>query len=265
MASPENYILGKGKFFYQPYSETARPIEANYVEMGNCPQINISIAEETLDHYSSRGGINKKDKQVTTQIGYTLTPTTDEITPKNLAIFYGGEEMPNGDVRGLTKTEMEYACKYVSDNPVGPQTVWYFNRVKFKGAGDMALIGTDWMQLPLTGEGLSDDILYPQSPFFTIKHVLKTKKITAWAEGMQYAVGDFVTNTGTTYRCKTAHIAAAPFVAANWEAVDPWQANAPVLANDYVLQDDKVYQAPEDFTTGDTFADDDGYWVLAAE
>lgn len=264
-ASPQNYTLGKGILYIAKYSEAAKVAEADYTDIGNCSQLNVSSTQEKLEHFSSRGGINKKDKEVTTQTGYTVTPTTDEITKENLALFLAGELMPNGEVRALTNTGQEYTLKYVSDNPAGPQYVWEFHRVKITGSGDAALIGTDWMTLPLTCEGLADDLWHPLSPFFTMRPGTKVAKITPWAANKAYDVDDFVTQATATYRCKTAHTSAATFAATSWTAVDPWQANAAVLAGDYVVNDGKVYRAPEAFTAGAAFAADDGYWILAAE
>lgn len=264
-ASPQNYTLGKGILYIAKYNETAGVTDADYTDIGNCSQLNVNSTQEKLEHYSSRGGINKKDKEVTTQTGYTVTPTTDEITRENLALFLAGRLMPNGEVRALINTEQEYALKYISDNPAGPNYDWYFHRVKITGSGDATLIGADWMTLPLTCEGLADDLWHPASPFFTMRPASAVAKITAWAANKAYAVGDFVTQTTATYRCKAAHTAAATFAATSWTAVDPWQANATVLAGDYVVNGGKVYKAPEAFTAGAAFEADDGYWILTAE
>lgn len=264
-ASPQNYTLGKGILYVAKYSDTALVTDADYTDIGNCSQLNVSTTLEKLEHFSSRGGINKKDKEVTTQTGYTLTPTPDEITKENLALFMGGEVLPNGEVRGLTNTEQEYALKFISDNPAGPNYVWYFHRVKITGSGDAGLIGTEWMTLPLSCEGLADDLFHIESPYFTLRPVAAIAKISAWVAGTVYAVGDFVTNASTTYRCVTAHTAEATLAATNWSAVDPWQANTTVLADDYVVYNGKVYRAPEAFTAGATFEADAGYWILAAE
>lgn len=262
--STTNYTLGKGMLYLARYSEDAAVTEADFKAMGNCPTLTVAVNQEKLEHYSSMGGVNKKDAETTTTLGYTLSPTTDEITNDNLAIFFQGQMLPNGKIKGLADTNQEFALRFVTDNPMGPNRVWDFHRVKLAGNGDAALIGSEWMQLGLTGEGLADDKWHADSTFFDITPAADPKPISPWAAGASYAAGDFVTNTTSTYVCNTAHVADATFEASNWSVIDPWQATAPVLANDYVLQESKVYQAPVAFTTKATFADDDGYWILVA-
>lgn len=56
--------------------------------------------------------------------------------------------------------------------------------------------------------------------FYKDRGQIQTSGVSAWVTGTVYAVGNLVTNAGTTYYCKTAHTAGATFVgdAANWYA-----------------------------------------------
>jgi hypothetical protein len=56
--------------------------------------------------------------------------------------------------------------------------------------------------------------------FYKDRGQIQTSGVSAWVTGTVYAVGALVTNTGTTYYCKTAHTAGATFAgdAANWYA-----------------------------------------------
>ncbi len=89
--NPENYMLGKGEVFF------AKQGGSGLLHVGNVPSLSLSISEETLDHYSSMGGINKKDLSITTQVNATLSMTLEEFTPENLAMaFKGGDPASAG-------------------------------------------------------------------------------------------------------------------------------------------------------------------------
>lgn len=91
MAEPQNYTLGRGKVYFSRFKPGTRiPLGFNYI--GNTPEFSLTIENETLDHYSSDGGIREKDDSVPLEVTRTGQLTTDSIKPRNVAIFFFGTD-----------------------------------------------------------------------------------------------------------------------------------------------------------------------------
>ncbi len=91
----KNYTLGRGRLFFDRFSaaQIAAGITASTMGegerfFGNVPSIAMTSAEETLDHFSSTGGIRTKDDSVTLQLDRTGSFTTDNIDIQNLALLF---------------------------------------------------------------------------------------------------------------------------------------------------------------------------------
>lgn len=84
MASADNYTLGKGVVSFN------KKVGSTYMgelDLGNCPEFTFNIAMETLEHYSARGGLRAKDKEVVSEVTPTVTFSLDEISEDNLALL----------------------------------------------------------------------------------------------------------------------------------------------------------------------------------
>lgn len=84
-----DYKLGKGKAYIDLLDANDASIEGERY-WGNSPEINLGIESESLEHFSSEGGVSEKDAEVLQQITRTLTPTIDNISLDNLALFIVG-------------------------------------------------------------------------------------------------------------------------------------------------------------------------------
>lgn len=91
----KNYTLGRGRLFFSRFTpaQVAAGISASTQGegerfFGNVPEISITSAEESLDHFSSTGGIRTKDDSVTLQLDRTGAFTTDNISTANLALMF---------------------------------------------------------------------------------------------------------------------------------------------------------------------------------
>ena len=73
-------------------------------------------------------------------------------------------------VYGLQATDQEFALRFTSDNPTGPNQVWDFWRCTLSPAGPIQLIGEEWMIMSFSGEGLADTTNHSDSPYFTIDY-----------------------------------------------------------------------------------------------
>lgn len=91
MATTNNYTLGRGELYFARYKDgTEIPEGERY--LGNTPEFNLTIEQETLDHFSSDFGIREKDESIALQVNRTGSLTTDNIDPENVALFFFGEK-----------------------------------------------------------------------------------------------------------------------------------------------------------------------------
>lgn len=141
MASPDNYTLGKGIVYF---NRKKNGVLLGELDLGNCPEFSFNISLEKLEHFSSRGGLRAKDKEVISQISPGVTFSLDELSPENVAILSLGEieevsqplatvtdEQPGGAYAG---TRLALANRNI--DTVG---------ITVKTSGDVALLeGTDW-------------------------------------------------------------------------------------------------------------------------
>ncbi len=177
MANPpstNNLIIGKGNLYIAVRSGGA--IQA-YEHMGNCASIEIENAVEKLPHYSSMAGLRQKDKNPVIQTDYMLNITAEEIAAENLRRFCLGGGSGN-DIYAMQNAQQEYAMRYISNNPIGPNQTWDFWRGTLTPNGAMALIGEEWMNMPIMFEGLADTALHASSPYYTIKSIENTSTTT---------------------------------------------------------------------------------------
>jgi len=110
----DNYTLGKGVVFFDQL------VSGNYQgerDLGNAPAFTFNIALEKLEHYSSRGGLKAKDKEIISQITPGLAFTLDEINKENLALLTLGDTTTVSQIAGNGSAEVVTAPA-VLDNRV---------------------------------------------------------------------------------------------------------------------------------------------------
>jgi hypothetical protein len=168
------YQLGKCVISFAEFSGGA---PGAYTDVGNCPAFSVEVTEEKLPHYSSRTGTKTKDKEVVIETGYTLTFDLDEVSIYNLKVYVKGTTSEN-KIYANQSLDREFAIRFVTDNPAGPNETWYFWRVTLSPNGPFSLIGDEWSTLSFTGEGLSDTVNHSASPYFDIYFVTTTSTTT---------------------------------------------------------------------------------------
>ena len=170
--STELLTLGKGIVSVAEWSGGA---PGTFRDVGNAPEFNVELVVETLDHFSSRSGARKKDKQAIIERGYKLAWNLDEMGKKNLEMYVMGT-ISGRTLHGLSDAGVarEYAVRFVSDNPEGPDARWEFWKCKIKPGGAVSLISDEWMGLPFAAEGLADDTLHASSPYFDVMYSTTT-------------------------------------------------------------------------------------------
>ena len=172
------YTLGRGIVSIGTWSGTTPPV--SYTDVGNSPSFEVEITEEKLEHKLSRTGTGTIDKEVILLTGYTANFVLDEISVANLAKFLKGtiSGALSHIVSANTALTNEYAIKFVSDNPAGPNETWEFWRVTLSPNGAFNLISDEWAQLPFTAKGLSAITNNASSTSFTVTFATTTTTTT---------------------------------------------------------------------------------------
>ena len=85
-----NYTLGRGRVLFATFASGQTPGPWRY--LGNTPEFNLTIEEETLDHFSSDDGIREKDDSVSLEVTRTGTFICDDIQADNIALFFFGSK-----------------------------------------------------------------------------------------------------------------------------------------------------------------------------
>ena len=78
------YTVSRGKLLFMIDGS------AGFRDLGNCTDLSITSKTDTLDHYSMRGGVAVKDKQVVLKQELTGKFKLDEMTPANINLFLMG-------------------------------------------------------------------------------------------------------------------------------------------------------------------------------
>lgn len=110
-----NYTLGRGEIHFGQYkTDTQTPRAERY--LGNSPELSFTAEQENLDHYSSDRGVRIKDESVILQLDYTGQFITDNISPKNLAMFFLGNSNTTSvaavTAQAFTFSNVEQGCTY---------------------------------------------------------------------------------------------------------------------------------------------------------
>jgi hypothetical protein len=160
--------LGKGILKFDRFD--AQGLPTGLRDLGNAPNFTIQPVLETLEHFSSREGIKKKDKTVIVSAGLTVKFTLDEFDRKNLALAMMATE--SGDVLTLlASTTLEGELEFTGTNEIGPKFLVRLWKVSLKPTAEIALIGDDWGKVEFEGEVLSDVTGHPSTPYGTITEI----------------------------------------------------------------------------------------------
>jgi hypothetical protein len=109
--STDNYQLGKGVVYFDKLNSSG--VYLGERDLGNAPNFTFNVALEKLEHFSSRGGINAKDKEIVSQITPGLSFTLDEISKENLNLLVMGETTEVSQTAGTVTTTPESVTAYL--------------------------------------------------------------------------------------------------------------------------------------------------------
>ena len=121
-----NYTLGRGQVHFARFKPGTQTPDG-FFYIGNTPEFSLTIESETLDHYSSDEGIREKDDSVPLEVNRTGSLTTDNINPKNVALFFFGSDSivtqatvaSDDELFEAIKAEHSYKLGVTTSNPAG--------------------------------------------------------------------------------------------------------------------------------------------------
>ena len=126
----KNYTVSKGELhfsLFKPGTETP----AGFRFLGNAPEFNITIENETLDHFDSTRGIREKDASIVLETNASGTMILDDIQVENLALFMFGETAVQAQTSATAVVETftdvlqghSYQLGITNGNPTGVRSV----------------------------------------------------------------------------------------------------------------------------------------------
>lgn len=89
MATANNYVVGKGRLFFDRFGPDSR-VGEGFRYLGNTPNLTASRSATALDHFDSDHGIKVKDDSIDIETGLAGKFGCDNISNENMALFFGG-------------------------------------------------------------------------------------------------------------------------------------------------------------------------------
>lgn len=100
-----NLVLGRGKLYFDRFlpSTTTKTGERYF---GATPSFSVSAETQELEHYSAEEGLRIKDESVTTQIDFTGTFATENMSGANMALFFLGSSVTSAQTSATGVAEV---------------------------------------------------------------------------------------------------------------------------------------------------------------
>jgi len=124
-------------------------------DLGNCPKFSFKPELETLEHFSSRGGVKTRDQKIVTALKGSLTVELDEITAENLTFaLLGSITGATGSrvVQVFANSQVTGEVKLVQANAVGKRFQLKFGSVQIFPDQEISFIGDDYGVIQTTIE-----------------------------------------------------------------------------------------------------------------
>lgn len=132
--------------------------DSEYRDLGNVTSLVITPDMDTLEHFSSREGVKKKDLVIILEKKGTVKLVMEEFTAQNLAIMLLGDfdeaAVGGPTVEVFSTTQVTGALKFVGTNDVGPQMTVDLYNVSFTPSGDLEMISDEWNNMEVTADML---------------------------------------------------------------------------------------------------------------
>lgn len=147
-----NLQVGKGIVSFK------REGAADYRDIGNVSALTVTPDMTTLEHFSSREGVKKKDLTIIIEKKSTVVFTMEEFTPENLAIgLLGAVDLAavgGPEVELFSENAINGKLRFVGTNDVGPKITLDLFNVSILPNGDTNFISDEWNNMEITGDVL---------------------------------------------------------------------------------------------------------------
>jgi hypothetical protein len=131
---------------------------STFRDLGNVTSLIITPNMDTLEHFSSREGVKKKDLTVILSKQATVKLVMEEFTADNLAIMVLGDvdetAVGGPEVEIFSTTAVTGELKFVGTNEIGPQITVDLYNVSFTPSGDLQMISDEFNNMEVTGDVL---------------------------------------------------------------------------------------------------------------
>jgi hypothetical protein len=160
--STDLYTIGKGIMQFD--RQDADGLSTGLRDLGNAPNFALSPSEDTIEHYSSREGVDTLDweRAIKRKIGGKFT--LDEFDPENLRLALFGETgafsinlMTAGNILGM--------LDFVASNDVGPKYHVELWVVKLKAVSEVNFISAELATVDFEFTVQNDEANHPDSPY----------------------------------------------------------------------------------------------------
>lgn len=84
----KNLTIGRGEVWFSQFAAGTQ-IGTGFELLGNCPSFTMNLELEKKEHYSSMGGLKKKDASIVVQKTATGSITCDDVRASNMARYIG--------------------------------------------------------------------------------------------------------------------------------------------------------------------------------
>jgi hypothetical protein len=152
--NPDNYVIGKGRFWMKFLDGTPDP---DWVRVGNVTKAEWTPDLKTLDHFDQQDGEKSIDKSVVQSKSAKLDIVMEEWTARNLRIMLMSNPVITGNNARLELFEANVipaAVKFEASNAVGPQWSFEFHRVEFLPSNKIDLLSDEWAPLEASGNSV---------------------------------------------------------------------------------------------------------------
>lgn len=156
LTSPDtgNLYVGKGIVSFMKSGND------DFRDLGEVPEVELTLNIETLDYFSSRSGIRSKSHSIILEQGGEIRLRMDEWTPENLSMALMGGEIDEAGTDGpvfdiLASDAISGELKFHGTNQAGPNYDIHLHNVRFTPSGSINFIqDNDWGGIEVTGEVL---------------------------------------------------------------------------------------------------------------
>jgi hypothetical protein len=148
-----NYQVSKGIVSFMKEGTSV------FRDLGNVEKMALTPKLTTVDHWSSRSGVKKKDLVIVLEKTATVKIDMDEITADNIALMVLGT-VDNSAAGGPTVEIFDVNSvngwlRFIGTNDVGARVTMDLYNVAFNPSGDFTLISDSWNTMQAVAEVLA--------------------------------------------------------------------------------------------------------------